>query len=170
MEHLREQQARSSEEGRSHVGLGINFGRKVEAQGQVDHDKASGTTSPKSAKSNDSQQTSLGGRLMGWATGADSGDERTKKELDQHVAEIAVDREMEQETERDARQEEEMKTIEDAIARASPTKSPASGPTVEPTRADAVRRIILKDPGRGKIVSMEAYEELGLLCVLRDIG
>lgn len=108
---------------------------------------------------------------MGWATGADSGDEKSKKELDEQVAEIAVDREMELETERDARQEEEMKTVEDAIARASPTKSPASGLTPDGSHcAEVVRRIILKDPGRGKIVSMEAFEELGRLCVLRDIG
>lgn len=107
---------------------------------------------------------------MGWATGADSDDERTKEKLEEQVAEIAVERKMDSETERDARQEEEMKTIEDAIARASPTKSPASGLAVEPICADVVRRIILKIPGRGNIVSMEAYEELGLLCVLRDIG
>ena len=107
---------------------------------------------------------------MGWATGGDSGDEKSSKELDQQVAEIAVDREMELETERDAGQEEEMKKVEEAIARASPTRSPAYGPSPHSTSAEVIRRIVLKDPGRGKIVSMQAFEELGLLCVLRDIG
>lgn len=170
LEHLREQQTRNGEEGKSRVGLGINLGRKVEAQGQADHDRSSGATSPKSVRSSDSQQApSIGGRLMGWAKGAGEEKHHAKKELEEQVAEIAVEREMELETEKDTRQEEEMKTVEEAITRASPTHTPADQP-IRSTRTDAIRRIILGKPGLGKVVSMEVYEELGLLCVLRDIG
>lgn len=169
LETLREQQARNSEEGRPGVGLGINLGRRLDVHGQADHDKTSGTTSPKSVKSLESQHTSIGGRLMGWAKGADSEEQRLQQELDEQVAEIAVEREMELETEKDVRQEEEKKTIEEAMARASP----AAMPTAQDHRthpASAVRRIILERPGHGRIVSMKVFRRLGLLCVLRDVG
>lgn len=171
MEHLREQQGRLSEEGRSHVGLGINFGRKLDVHGQVEHnERTSGATSPKSVRSQDSQRTSIGGRLMGWAKGEDSNDAKAQKELDEQVAEIAVEREMQIETEKEARQEDEMKTIEEAIARASPNHESQTGQTPEQSLDRPIRRIILRQPGHGSIVDMQVHEDLGLLSVLRDVG
>jgi hypothetical protein len=111
----------------------------------------------------------MGGRLMDWAKGSDSSLEKTRKELSDQVAEIAVEREMQKETAEDAKQEEERKIIEAAMERSSPNvaleKSTAHAKHTKP-----VRRIILRDPGRGSIVSMKVFEELDLLCVLRDTG
>lgn len=171
IEHLREQQARNSHEaqGRSSVGLGINMGRKLDVQGHADHGRESGSTSPRSVKSGDSGSTTIGGRLMEWAKGSEDGDIKNRRELSDRVAEIAVEREMQKETEEDAKQEEERKIIEAAMAKSSPVQS--QGSHIAPVeRGTPVRRIILREPGRGKIVSLKVFEVVSLLCVLRDNG
>jgi hypothetical protein len=171
IEHLREQQARNSLEaqGRSSVGLGINLGRKLDVQGQADHGRESGSTSPRSVKSGDSGSTTIGGRLMEWAKGSDDGDAKNRRELSDQVAEIAVEREMQKETAEDAKQEEERKVIDAAMAKSSPSQSRGSyAPPIE--RGMPVRRIILREPGRGRIVSLKVFEGPALLCVLRDNG
>lgn len=109
---------------------------------------------------------------MGWAKGADNEDQKIREELDEQVAEIAVEREMELETEKDARQEDEMKTVEEAIARVSPSFTPTTqhSDRDRSTRVPVVRRIVLRNPGHGQIVCMKTYQDLGLLCILRDVG
>jgi alkylation response protein AidB-like acyl-CoA dehydrogenase len=106
---------------------------------------------------------------MGWAKSSETDEEKNKKELAEQVAEIAVEREMQKETEDEARQEEDRKLIEAAMAKsvASPALTEASG--VGRQRIP-VRRIVLRDPGRGKVVATKVFGELGLLCVLRDEG
>jgi hypothetical protein len=171
IEHLREQQARNSHDGqgRSSIGLGINLGRKLDVQGQADHGRESGSTSPRSVKSGDSGSTTIGGRLMEWAKGSEDGEEKTRRDLSDQVAEIAVEREMQKETEEDAKQEEERKIIEVAMANSSP--SPSHGDHMASGKPDRpVRRIVLRQPGRGKIVCLKVFEEQSLLCILRDNG
>jgi hypothetical protein len=106
---------------------------------------------------------------MGWAKGSDTEDGRSKKELSEQVAEIAVEREMQKETEEDAKQEEDKKLIEAAMARSSPSQ-PQKDSTALPRHETPVRRIVLRQPGRGTIVCLKAFEDLDLLCVLRDTG
>jgi len=106
---------------------------------------------------------------MEWAKGSEDEDSRTRRELSDQVAEIAVEREMQKETAEDAKQEEERKVIEAAMAKSSPGQSQV-GHTAPVEREIPVRRIILRDPGRGRIVSLKLFEEPSLLCVLRDNG
>lgn len=145
------------------------MGRKLDVHGQADHGRESGSTSPRSVRSGDSQNTTIGGRLMDWAKGSDSSLEKTKRDLSDQVAEIAVEREMQKETAEDAKQEEERKIIEAAMERASP--SVAHGGSGLPAKRDRpVRRIILREPGKGSIICMKVFEDMDLLCVLRDTG
>lgn len=106
---------------------------------------------------------------MGWAKSSETTEEKNKKDLADQVAEIAVEREMQKESEEEAKQEEERKLIDAAIAKsaASPALTEASGSVPQ---GISVRRIILRNPGRGKVVAMKIFGELGLLCVLRDEG
>jgi alkylation response protein AidB-like acyl-CoA dehydrogenase len=106
---------------------------------------------------------------MEWAKGSDSGDERYKKELADQVAEIAVEREMQKETEEEVKQEEDRKLIEAAMAKSAASPALTEASTLG-ARATAVRRIVLRSPGRGRIVALKVVSELGLLCILRDEG
>jgi hypothetical protein len=106
---------------------------------------------------------------MEWAKGSEDGDIKTKRELSDQVAEIAVEREMQKETAEDAKQEEERKIIDAAMANSSPGQS-QSGHAAPVERERPVRRIILREPGRGRIASLRVFEEPSLLCVLRDNG
>jgi hypothetical protein len=106
---------------------------------------------------------------MEWAKGSEDGDTKNRRELSDQVAEIAVEREMQKETEEDAKQEEERKVIGAAMAKSSPSQSRGSH-TSPIERGMPVRRIILREPGRGRIVSLKVFEEPNLLCVLRDNG
>jgi hypothetical protein len=85
---------------------------------------------------------------MEWAKGSDDGDTRNRRELSDQVAEIAVEREMQKETEEDAKQEEERKVIDAAMAKSSPSQSRGSHtPPIE--RGMPVRRIICASPDEG---------------------
>jgi hypothetical protein len=106
---------------------------------------------------------------MGWAKGSDDGDTKNRRELSDQVAEIAVEREMQKETAEEAKQEEERKVIDAAMAKSSPSQSRDSH-TAPVERETPARRIILREPGRGRIVSLEVFEKPSLLCVLRDNG
>jgi len=106
---------------------------------------------------------------MEWAKGSEDGDTKNRRELSDQVAEIAVEREMQKETAEDAKQEEERKVIDAAMAKCSPSQSRGSHtPPIE--RETPVRRIILREPGRGRIVSFKVFEKPSLLFILRDNG
>lgn len=106
---------------------------------------------------------------MEWAKGSEDESSKARRELSDQVAEIAVEREMQKEEEEDAKQEEERKVIDAAMAKSSPGQPP-SGHTAASKRGITVRRIILREPGRGRIVCLKVFEDQSLLCILRDNG
>jgi len=95
---------------------------------------------------------------MEWAKGSEDGDTKNRRELSDQVAEIAVEREMQKETAEDAKQEEERKVIDAAMAKCSPSQSRGSHtPPIE--RETPVRRIILREPGRGEDCQLQSLRE-----------
>jgi hypothetical protein len=106
---------------------------------------------------------------MEWAKGSEDEQAKSRRELSDQVAEIAVEREMQKETEEDAKDEEERKMIAAALAKSSP--SPSQGGQSAPVKREGpIRRIVLREPGRGAIVCLKVFQEQSLLCVLRDNG
>lgn len=151
------------------IGLGISgLGRRsLHVHGREEHE--SGTTSPRSTVSYESQQT-IGGRLRAWTRSSAEAErarsEDEKKDLDERMGEVEVERQMERELLDDEREKEDRKVVQEAIsdqeARSS-QKGTASG------RA-SVRRLILGHPKGGRIVCLRVIEELDMLAVLRETG
>jgi len=106
---------------------------------------------------------------MEWAKGTEDDNSKARRELNDQVAEIAVEREMQKEAEEEAKQEEEKRMIDAAMAHSSPSPS-HGGHIATDTRNRPVRRLVLREPARGKIVCLKVFGEQGLLCILRDNG
>ena len=88
---------------------------------------------------------------------------------------VWVEMEMEREVREEEKEREEARVVAEAANR-TPTSagvSPAPGSEREgyfdEGRAGAVR-VVLPQAGSGKVVCMHVCEELGMLCVLRDVG
>lgn len=158
------------------IGAGLGIGRRglTGLHGQAEQD--SGTTSPKSSMSLSTETTSTVGMFSFWQKGSQSDAEEKGREIDEIMQEINVDREMENERRESEKESEDLKVVEAAIER-----SPSSGQGYNLPGSHAkshgcewgnkkVWRIVLRRVDRGKIVSLTAYEELGILCVLRDEG
>lgn len=158
------------------IGAGLGIGRRglTGLHGQAEQD--SGTTSPKSSMSLSTETTSTVGMFSFWQKGSQSDAEEKGREIDEIMQEINVDREMENERRESEKESEDLKVVEAAIER-----SPSSGQGYNLPGSHAkshgcewgnkkVWRIVLRRVDRGKIVSLTAFEELGILCVLRDEG
>jgi hypothetical protein len=106
---------------------------------------------------------------MGWM-GDDKAAEKEKKDFAERMQEVEVEREMLREVEEDRREVEEERIIEKA--RRTPLGSPRadSEASKERNTSAGVKRIILGDAGRGKIVQLKVDEGISTLMVLRDIG
>ncbi|EIW71713.1 hypothetical protein TREMEDRAFT_27484 [Tremella mesenterica DSM 1558] len=162
LDQLREQR-RSEDVDRHGLGLGLGLGlmsRRLSIQGKEED----GNTSPTSVVSNDE---TIVGRIRAW-TGTD--DKSKVDEIsDDRLSEAAVDLEMQKERIEGERERDGMKVVEEA------QKSPLLRQTSHldqsiDEKKRPVRRIVLSQPGRGKIIALKVFEELGLLCVLRDEG
>ncbi|ODO06895.1 hypothetical protein I350_04255 [Cryptococcus amylolentus CBS 6273] len=181
VEHLKEHQEKDRN-GRNPSGLvGLGFRRGVTGvYGQAEHSEHSGSTSPKSslslALSNSTKETVSGSsKMFRFLRRGSDDDEAESRDLDERVQEIQVETEMEKERKDAQREKENMGRIERAIGRSPKV------PGVDEGKSHAeehgcewgnrkVWRIVLRQVGRGKIVSLKAYLDLGVLAVLRDEG
>ncbi|WVR08230.1 hypothetical protein IAU60_005277 [Kwoniella sp. DSM 27419] len=173
LDSLREQRERK-DDASSMVGLGLGLGgigRRglTGVHGKEDHVEHSGATSPRSTGSVGTEPTSRFG-LFG--RGSVSNDDDREKELREQMSEIQVDREMEQERKEDQREKEDLRMVEAAIER-SPTPmldyDTRRSSAAEPPTAN-VKRLLLRSMGQGKIVQMKVFEDVRVLCILRDEG
>ncbi|WVQ75054.1 hypothetical protein IAR50_004663 [Cryptococcus sp. DSM 104548] len=180
VEHLKEHQERDRQarDTSGLVGLGLRRG-VAGVHGQAEHSEHSGTTSPKSslslATSTLTNETASGtGRMFRFLRrGSDEDEtERESRDLDEEVQEIQVETEMEKERKDAKREKEEMGRVERAIGkspRVAGGKSHAEEHGCE-WGSKKVWRIVLRQVGRGNIVSLKVYADLGILAVLRDEG
>ncbi|KAK6908897.1 hypothetical protein I203_102903 [Kwoniella mangroviensis CBS 8507] len=187
-----EKQKERKDDSSSIIGLGIGgIGRRglvglhsKEDRTNDDNDEGrSGERSPKSFVSSTSTQTTSNTNRFG-LFGRNS--VSTEHEHDEEsvlgggedregMKEIQVDLEMEKETREDKKSSQDRKLIEGLISERSPTISTTLPPPIGRKKSvkgkeEFVRRIILREVGRGKIVQMKVYEEVGSLVVLRDEG
>jgi hypothetical protein len=80
-----------------------------------------------------------------------------------------VEREMEREVREEKREEEDLRVVE----LAGRSVSPRPGKEMSPKKASdqaKIFRVILSEPRRGRIVVLKVFYELGIVCVLRDVG
>lgn len=192
LEHLREQrgQDRRSEEGPSALGLGIaGLGRRglpnvhgKEENLESSKGHVSGSMSPRSVRSDDSSHT-LGNRLISRLRGEDVSERDRERAIRERIEEVEVDREMEREVRDQQKEKEDMRKVaageEIAAARRTPGSGTLGGSTPVEEEANGyfpevspkpVTRVFLPRRSRGKIISICAVQELGILCVLRDNG
>ncbi|OCF37103.1 hypothetical protein I316_01008 [Kwoniella heveanensis BCC8398] len=175
-EVLREHRERRDDSS-SIVGLGIaGIGRRglTGVHGKEENTDHSGAASPKSAVSTSTEGTARFG-LFGRnsiSTDTDAESER-EKELREQMVEVQVERDMEKERKEDLKEMEDLRVVEAAIER-SPTplasENPAKRHKGNRVSAHATRRLVLRQPGRGKIVALEVLHDIDALCVLRDEG
>ncbi|RXK36360.1 hypothetical protein M231_06397 [Tremella mesenterica] len=162
LDQLREQRG-SEDVDRHGLGIGLGLGlmsRRLSIQGKEED----GDTSPTSVISNDE---TIVGRIRAW-TGTDD-KSKVDQISDDRLSEGVVDLEMQKERIEGERERDGMKVVEEA------QKSPLLRQTSHldqsiDEKKKPVRRIVLSQPGRGKIIALKVFEGIGLLCVLRDEG
>ncbi|ORY34903.1 hypothetical protein BCR39DRAFT_515490 [Naematelia encephala] len=172
-DHLREQRRSETNDDRSSLGLGIaGLGRRGLSGVHGKDELEAGTSTPRSIVSIDSTIT-VGSRLRGWTrTSVD----KDKDDLKERMEEVEVELEMEKEIRVEEKEKGERKVIEEAIIR-TPTPREEKGFDLPERRASGdvdwdhvqVKRLVLPDAGKGKVVVMKVLEGAGL-CVLRDQG
>ena len=162
LDHLREQRGPEAghEEERSTLGLGIaGLGRRglPGVHGKEDHEH-SGVSSPKSGVSVEVSKA-VGGRLRNWTRNT-----VPDEDLQERIQEIEVEREMEREVLEENKEAEDLRLVQEARG------PPRLREEVGGLREEVTVRVVLRQPGCGKVVSLRTFEEVGLLCVLRDTG
>ncbi|WWD04165.1 hypothetical protein V865_002231 [Kwoniella europaea PYCC6329] len=187
-----EKQKERKDDSSSIIGLGIGgIGRrglvglhsKEDRTNDNNDEGRSGATSPKSFVSSTSTETTPNTNRFGFfgrnsvSTEHEHDDESVLGggEDKEGMKEIQVDLEMEKETREDKKSSQDRKLIEDLISERSPTISTTLPPPIGRKKSgkgkeEFVRRIILREVGRGKIVQLKVYEEVDSLVVLRDEG
>ncbi|WWC92997.1 uncharacterized protein L201_007961 [Kwoniella dendrophila CBS 6074] len=186
-ESLEKHKESKNDNSSSIIGLGIGgigrrgltglHGRDENIQNNTNNDR-SGATSPKSIISNstDGTTTTTTGRFGFFGRNSLSTENESDKEQEKEkIKEFQVDLEMEKESREDQKELEDMKLIENAIERSStPTitqgDQPLSRTETVNSRMGCIRRIILKDAGKGKIVQLKVFQDLDTLAILRDEG
>ena len=114
----------------------------------------------------------IGTRFRAWTQGDDEEKEKERKELADQIAEIEVEREMQKGIVDAEKGEQDMKAVEDA----SKSPIPSSPLLHRPSggkgkgRREAVKKIVLPDPVRGKVVCLKVLDDIDALGVLRDEG
>nr|XP_019009161.1 uncharacterized protein I206_05807 [Kwoniella pini CBS 10737]OCF47942.1 hypothetical protein I206_05807 [Kwoniella pini CBS 10737] len=173
------------DDGPSIIGLGIGgitrkgltglHGR--DAIGNQDQDDKSGATSPKSFMSTSTEGTTNNNSRFGFfgRNSSSTDNELTTEKNEERLEEAKVDLEMEKESREDRKEEQDRKLIEDLIENQSPTPTNAHGDHVQQKenavkKEQIVKRIVLREAGRGKIVQMSVFEEFDSLIILRDEG
>ncbi|WVF68617.1 hypothetical protein IAT40_003387 [Kwoniella sp. CBS 6097] len=175
-EVLREHRERK-DDSTSIVGLGIaGIGRRglTGVHGKEENTDHSGAASPKSAVSTSTEGTARFGLFGRNSVSTDTdGESERDKQLREQMVEVQVERDMEKERKEDMKEMEDLKVVEAAIER-SPTplarESPSKRRKGNQSSAQAVRRLVLRQAGRGQIVALKVFHDIDSLCVLRDEG
>lgn len=108
--------------------------------------------------------------MRGWLRGDDDTKER-EKEIAEKMEEVEVEREMMKEVEEEKRELEEQAAVEKCeVSTPKGTVDGSEKCGQDKESGVMIRRIVLDQPGRGNIVQLKVFQELGLLVVLRDIG
>lgn len=176
-DHLREQRDRDFNDEKG-IGLGIALGRRSIHVHSKDEIESTGSTSPtgpghsgkaRSTASFDSSRTERTGGLRGWLRGDQDGKQEREKEMREQLEEVEVEREIERERDEERREAQEKKAME-SVEDSTPNigfKAELEKDGADTTR---LRRIVLGQPARGKIVSLQVFKSASVLAVLRDIG
>ena len=176
-EHLREQRDRDVTEDKG-LGLGIALGRRSIHVHSKEDIESSGSTSPtgpiysgkaRSTASFDSSRTERTGGLRGWLRGENDGREEREREMKEQLEEVEVEREMEREKEEEKRELQEMRAMR-RVEEDTPRLGVDVGAEVHRGERVMVKRIVLSQVARGRIVSIQVFKAAGVLAVLRDIG
>ena len=175
-DHLREQRDRDINEERG-LGLGIALGRRSIHVHSKDDIESSGSVSPpaqgngvaRSTASFDSGRAERTGGLRGWLRGEQDGKEERERDMKQQLEEIEVERAMEKEREEERREAQERIAMQ-RVGGTTPRISGQADSTERPEDGVRLKRVVLDQVGRGRIVSMLVFKEIGVLAVLRDIG
>lgn len=96
--------------------------------------------------------------------------EEEKKELQERIGEVEIERQMEKELLDDDREEVERKVVRDAIGEQSPRQEGSPSAERGDTMHGRVRRIILGKQERGRIVCLRVVQEIDSLIILRERG
>lgn len=175
-DHLREQRDRDINEERG-LGLGIALGRRSIHVHSKDDIESSGSVSPpaqgngvaRSTASFDSGRAERTGGLRGWLRGEQDGKDEHERDMKQQLEEIEVERAMEKEREEERREAQERIAMQ-RVGGTTPRISGQAEGSTRPEDGVRLKRVVLDQFGRGRIVSMLVFEEIGVLAVLRDIG
>jgi hypothetical protein len=184
-----------ADDDRGGLGLGLAFPRRglhVHSKEELD------ATSPRDSGGSLSSESTAGAghtrtrtlsRLSGfWRNTKEEEDAAEQVARRAQMDEIAVEREMAREEAEDVKETEDFEIVRKRAKSASTTKSSSSTTPVNtafpaviesddedapPRKKSGDRpplRIVLPDPGRGRIVHLAVFEDVGQLVALRDVG